>query len=412
MLMVLVSLPVAQCFCSDYTDCLSCTSSSFFFVNCRWCQMTNTCHNPGSFYNKCKSSEDSRISSLCYVVDSSECDRSYQTGSKSGLFEPYEASNATFYSALAYTDAPVECANRIKEFGQIEIVEIIGKKCNFIFDYNECYAITAVSHSMKKIILAYRGTTSTKQLIDEFATVLGKFKVSNKIGGEIQKYFSNANDQLYPCAKRSLTDLVNQYPAYNVIITGHSLGGAVASIAAAELVFDNVIDNEVTTLYTFGMPRPGNREYAISHDKYISKSWRVVHFRDAVAMIPTKTVFEGSPYHHQREIFYGEDISMFSDYIECFEYEDKECRVVASIYSIDYHKTYYGINVGSLCDEKMNRRKRSDDVSSMSHLFNNHTCRRIRVADLVTSGTNAIVRGVTTLVSTLLFLTAKLYIIK
>ncbi|XP_060581946.1 lipase ZK262.3-like [Ruditapes philippinarum] len=374
--------------------------------------MTNTCHTPGSFYNNCKNCKDSRISTLCNVVDSLKCDRSYQNGSKSGLFEPYEASNATFYSALAYTDEPVECANRIKEFGHIKIVEIIGRKCNYLFKYKECYAITAVSHSMKKIILAYRGTTSPKQLIEEFTTVLGKFKVSTKVGGKIQVYFSNANDQIYPCAKASLKDLVNKYPSYRVIITGHSLGGAVASIAAAQLVFDNVINNKTTTLYTFGMPRPGDRKYAMNHDKYLSKSWRIVHYRDIVAMLPTMTVLPSSPYHHQREIFYGADMSMFSDYIECFEYEDEECRIAPSKKSIEYHRTYYGIKVGSLCDENMNRRKRSDDVSSMSHLFNYATCRRIRVADMVTSGSNAFVYGVTNLVSTLLCLTSILYILE
>ncbi|XP_053385704.1 lipase ZK262.3-like [Mercenaria mercenaria] len=371
--------------------------------------MSGTCHAPGSTANRCTTCTNSDISKVCSVTEPNKCGRNNQNGTKSGEFEPYGAFNATLFSAVAYTDNPVRCANTIFPAGELEIVEIIGRKCNYLFKYRECFAIAAVSHTMRKIILAYRGTTSKAQLLEEFATVLGRFKVSAKVGGNVQEYFSNANDQIYSCAKSCIKDLVNKYPNYRVVVTGHSLGGAIASIASAQLSADNIIDKDKTTLYTFGMPRTGDRPYAENHDSLVPKSWRVVHFRDIVPKLPTLTALSSSPYHHQREIFYGKDMGMISDFIECFEYEDEKCgrSVSASTSSVNYHRTYYGINVGSHCDNRMNkRRKRSDADSDMSHLFSNDTCKRIRVADLPTSGAVRYVYRVMSIISVSLFCVA------
>ncbi|XP_060600060.1 lipase ZK262.3-like, partial [Ruditapes philippinarum] len=105
------------------------------------------------------------------------------------------------------------------------------------------------------------------QLFEEILSAPRYPKVHTKFGGNVENYFSNANDQLYPCAKSSLKDLVMKFPTYRVIVTEHSLGGAIASIASAQLVFDNVIDKDMITLYTFGLPRTGDCEYAVNHDK-------------------------------------------------------------------------------------------------------------------------------------------------
>ncbi|XP_053403188.1 lipase ZK262.3-like [Mercenaria mercenaria] len=366
--------------------------------------MSKTCHAPGSGHNSCMKCTNSDISKLCSVKEAEKCNRDNLNNGKSGEFEPYDAFNAARYSAVAYTDHPTDCADKILP-GLPEVVEVIGRRCNYLIKYEECFAFTAVSHPLKKIILAYRGTASPLQLIEQIVTIV-KLKVPAKGGGNVQEYFSNANDQIYPCAKSSIKDLVNKYPNYRVVVTGHSLGGAIASIASAHLSFDNVIDKDKTTLYTFGMPRTGDRSYAKNHDRLVPKSWRIVHFRDIVAQLPPMTLSSFSPYHHQREIFYGKDMSVISDYIECFKYEDPECKnsVSPSISSIDYHIIYYGIPVGSHCDDKMSRRrKRSDADSDMSHLFSNDTCKRIRVADLPTSGAVIYVHTVMSITYVLIF---------
>ena len=57
-----------------------------------------------------------------------------------------------------------------------------------------------------------------------------------------------------------------------ILITGHSLGGAIATIFAADLIsigYDNTI------IYTFGAPRVGNSQFTDWFWKY----HKGVHFR-------------------------------------------------------------------------------------------------------------------------------------
>ncbi|XP_053391479.1 lipase ZK262.3-like, partial [Mercenaria mercenaria] len=198
-----------------------------------------------------------------------------------GLYNPATAFVNTLFSAAAYTHEPQQCLDRIYPDVGFEVVDIIGRRCDdFVFDYGECFAYTAISHTLKVILLAYRGTTSTKQLMDEILTVLFIPKQKFITGGKVQKYFKSAHDKLYSCSKKSISDMVSQYPDYDVAITGHSLGGALASLASARLVKDNVVAPSRMSLYTFGMPRVGNKEYAFQHDKLVNNSWRVVHCRD------------------------------------------------------------------------------------------------------------------------------------
>lgn len=69
-----------------------------------------------------------------------------------------------------------------------------------------------------------------------------------------------------------------------VWITGHSLGGALASIAASYLLNSNI---RVSGIYTFGAPRVGNDEYRDYLNKRLTyKYWRFMHKSDLVPDVP------------------------------------------------------------------------------------------------------------------------------
>jgi triacylglycerol lipase len=66
-----------------------------------------------------------------------------------------------------------------------------------------------------------------------------------------------------------------------VFITGHSLGGALAVLCAQKV---NVTHLErVRGIYTFGMPRPGDAEFATAYDQLLGmRTYRLVHGNDVV----------------------------------------------------------------------------------------------------------------------------------
>ena len=63
-----------------------------------------------------------------------------------------------------------------------------------------------------------------------------------------------------------------------LIVTGHSLGGALATLAAAR-VHDAL-------LYSFGAPRVGNRAFAFSMDQRSERLHRYINYRDPVPLLP------------------------------------------------------------------------------------------------------------------------------
>jgi predicted lipase len=77
-----------------------------------------------------------------------------------------------------------------------------------------------------------------------------------------------------------------------VVVIGHSLGGALATLCAAELV--TVYNLTVVRLYTFGCPRVGNARFVEALQSTNLVNTRVTHDRDVVPSVP----FRDFGFHH------------------------------------------------------------------------------------------------------------------
>jgi len=71
-----------------------------------------------------------------------------------------------------------------------------------------------------------------------------------------------------------------------IVVTGHSLGGAVATIIAAYIRGKHKSD---VMLYTFGSPRAGDADF-VNHYSQVDKvhAWRLFNVCDVVPMVPTE----------------------------------------------------------------------------------------------------------------------------
>jgi triacylglycerol lipase len=75
-----------------------------------------------------------------------------------------------------------------------------------------------------------------------------------------------------------------------LIVTGHSLGGALAVLAAYALRQQQVPFN-VQGVYTYGQPRVGDGAFAEDYDRLLRvRHWRMVNHRDAVPRLPPRTM--------------------------------------------------------------------------------------------------------------------------
>jgi predicted lipase len=219
-----------------------------------------------------------------------------------GKFDNNTAFENILLCASAYTDDTQSCLSRINPKGGFVVYEQIAHRCEDLplFKYKECYAYTAVSHLKKVIVLSYRGSKSENgyQIYDELISILAKPMVPFPAGGKVQEYFFKAHTYLFPCVNSSVANLIKKYSNYRVIVTGHSLGGALASLAAASLIYQKTVSADRLTLYTFGMPRTGNKQFALIHDILVNDSWRVVHYRDIVSHLPSRNLSPlDGPFH-------------------------------------------------------------------------------------------------------------------
>ena len=136
---------------------------------------------------------------------------------------------------------------------------------------------------------------------------------------------------------------IDSHPGYQVIVTGHSLGGAVASLIIYEAVNRNYISPEYNepVLITLGQPRTGNEQFVIDFNSKIKNYFRVVRDGDIVASIPYLLI--NNPYKHLGGLILVNKEMTSMNYCPLDigeDYPDKECVRTKSV-DIRYHIHYF-----------------------------------------------------------------------
>jgi triacylglycerol lipase len=72
-----------------------------------------------------------------------------------------------------------------------------------------------------------------------------------------------------------------------VLMTGHSLGAALAVVAADRALTDESVGVRASAVYCFGMPRAGDEDFALRYNDTLgATTYRLVHGDDIVASVP------------------------------------------------------------------------------------------------------------------------------
>eukprot|EP00344_Euplotes_crassus_P011272 CAMPEP_0196997070 /NCGR_PEP_ID=MMETSP1380-20130617/2787_1 /TAXON_ID=5936 /ORGANISM="Euplotes crassus, Strain CT5" /LENGTH=315 /DNA_ID=CAMNT_0042413205 /DNA_START=37 /DNA_END=984 /DNA_ORIENTATION=+ len=224
--------------------------------------------------------------------------------------------------------------------------------------------------SQKQIIVGFSGTKGADELIDEVTHILPKeYDIHQNKGVQVFEFFYNHyKDEFRNDFLKQMSDAVNkdENQNYDVIFTGHSLGGALTMHAAADAILSGLFTNNNVYIYTFGQPRVGNAEFIDEFIPKVKESYRVIHDNDIVPHLPpcitdfndgcTKHGFliPVFPYHAATEVLYEQG---FESYKVCStsEGEDKTCALSKSGKSIPDHLTYFGVEVGQFHTHESNQ---------------------------------------------------------
>ncbi|CAD6189834.1 unnamed protein product [Caenorhabditis auriculariae] len=266
-------------------------------------------------------------------------------------FDEERARVALEFAATAYAIDPVHCLVKNRAF----ILYQIRLPCDYMKD--ECWGLIALTK--KQIIVSFRGTKSKEQLVTELVESIGKPKHRIHAGGSVHYYFYSALRAIWPQMSHLLHFWINMLPHKEIIFTGHSLGGALASLASTIFVHKFPEISNRTHLITFGQPRVGNFEYAQTHDRLIPSSWRLVHGADIVPHVPmcVESVkrpiscipfYNHGSYHHGTEIWFPNEMSDTDEYRICTGdpvNEDNSCSNSHRAFDIFDHLFYFGHHV-------------------------------------------------------------------
>jgi len=136
------------------------------------------------------------------------------------------------------------------------------------------------------VMIAFRGTSLLSIL--DWLEDLNFFQIERICPGcEIHEGFWYAYQSIRGQFLQYVTQARKAFPTADVVITGHSLGGALAYLAAVDLSLTAGIN--VTHSYTFGQPRVGNRIFADTWAQIFLEQatfYRVTHGADPVPHVP------------------------------------------------------------------------------------------------------------------------------
>lgn len=200
--------------------------------------------------------------------------KKYKTIEKADKYSVSVAKQLALFSALAYkTDNKHFVENALSEYS----------KSHFkTFDNDATEALVVKTGTC--IILTFRGTEPT-----EFKDILSDINIIPKKAerqGIVHSGFAGALDKIWTDVEIYLDSI--HASGDLVYICGHSLGGALATVAAARSKY-------LCQVYTYGQPRVGNKKYA---KNVKSNIYRHVHGADLVPALPLPILF----YRHMGEI--------------------------------------------------------------------------------------------------------------
>ncbi|KAJ9086558.1 hypothetical protein DSO57_1002685 [Entomophthora muscae] len=163
-------------------------------------------------------------------------------------------------------------------------------------------ALILLDHKRNEIILGFRGTAN----LDNWVSNL-KIGQVDFIAGKVHKGFKKMADDLKESYKGLLTSYIKKYPKYTLVVTGHSLGGALAVLSTAILQKELNIEWEKIILITYGQPRVGNQAFASWLNSKPMHVTRVVNQNDIYPHLPPKT--KNGYVHANTEIYLNDKIA-------------------------------------------------------------------------------------------------------
>lgn len=206
-------------------------------------------------------------------------------------------------------------------------------------------ALVGVNHDDNSLFVSFRGSETILNWIDNVQ--VRKITPYDDKSVQVSKGFFKAYSYLKSDIFDKLEAMKNKYNTNNLMITGHSLGAAIGTLLAYDILTTNKsLGYDIRNLITFGSPRVGNDKFVESFENYALTHYRITHYYDMVPHLPQEFL---NYLHVPSEIWYNEDNTISKQCNDSYSYEDKTCSDSCSpthCTSVDDHLLYLNISLG------------------------------------------------------------------
>jgi len=137
-----------------------------------------------------------------------------------------------------------------------------------------------IIQSSSEVVVAFRGTSSAADWASDAMASQARYKCA-KNAGQTHRGISNI---YYSARENIITALCKLSASKSLFITGHSLGGALATLCALDVATNTEFTAPI--VYTFGSPRVGNLTFSRAFQDKIGQSFRIHNRFDVVTHLP------------------------------------------------------------------------------------------------------------------------------
>lgn len=204
----------------------------------------------------------------------------------------------------------------------------------------------AIDYSNARYYVVMRGTTSLVDWMDDLEMTMTSVE-EWCTGCKVHKGFHMASTRVFGAMFQAVED----HPDFDIVFTGHSLGGALSELLAVQFtVFHSLYAQHFlrgrprVSVVTFGQPRVGNAAYAAFVSTTVLAHSRVVHNRDIVPHLPLQSFM----YEHScNELFENEQMQLrLCDTVHC---PDIHCSEQYSLFETTTHDHHTYLNQTMEC---------------------------------------------------------------
>jgi predicted lipase len=212
-----------------------------------------------------------------------------------------------------------------------------------IIDKKGEQVVIGFNSNYNSIFVGFRGSSNIQNWIDnlKFSQITPYNNTQIIVAKGFYQLYSSLKEDIQVITKQ----LSSKYATNSILVTGHSLGGALATIMVFDLLYAEP-GNLHPTLITFGSPRVGNAEFASIMSNFDIYSNRITHYYDMVPHVPQEFLKYS---HISQEIWYNEENNKYTICADEFK-EDVQCSdSCAPLHctSITDHLRYLDVDMGT-----------------------------------------------------------------